>query len=75
MVSLRFWIEEGLVADLVVFDPEVVADRSTWTEPNRYSEGVIHLVVNGELVLEDGSMLVSDDFTGTVYRITWQEPS
>ncbi len=27
------------------------------------------------LVLEDGSMLVSDDHTGTVYRITWQEPS
>ena len=27
------------------------------------------------LVLEDGSMLVSDDYTGTVYRITWQEPS
>ena len=26
------------------------------------------------LVLEDGSMLVSDDYNGTVYRITWQEP-
>ncbi len=27
------------------------------------------------LVLEDGSMLVSDDYNGVVYRITWQEPS
>ncbi len=26
------------------------------------------------LILRDGSMLVSDDYTGTVYRISWQEP-
>ncbi len=49
-------IAEGLVADLVVFDPDEVIDRSTWTEPNLYAEGVIHVIVNGQLVLESGEL-------------------
>ena len=44
-------IEDGLPADLVVFDPATIIDRSTFERPNRFSIGVIHVFVNGEAVL------------------------
>jgi N-acyl-D-aspartate/D-glutamate deacylase len=43
-------------ADLTLFDPRLIADRSTWAEPNLMAEGVRHVLVNGILVLEDGRM-------------------
>lgn len=47
-------IAEGLAADLVVFDPATVADRATWDEPRLTAVGVNAVIVNGELVAEDG---------------------
>jgi len=47
-------LRAGLFADVSVFDPESVIDRATYLEPFRYSAGIIHVVVNGQLVLEDG---------------------
>ena len=47
-------VEEGLVADLVIFDPDTVIDRSTFEKPHQLSEGVRHLLVNGESVILDG---------------------
>jgi N-acyl-D-amino-acid deacylase len=47
-------IREGAFADLVVFDAKAVTDRSTYDEPHRHSDGIVHLLVNGEPVLEDG---------------------
>jgi N-acyl-D-aspartate/D-glutamate deacylase len=41
-------------ADLVVFDAERVADRSTFAEPNLPSSGIVHVLVNGEFVIEQG---------------------
>ncbi|MEJ8569263.1 amidohydrolase family protein [Wenzhouxiangellaceae bacterium CH-27] len=52
----RGLLREGFRADITVFDPDTVIDRSTWQEPARYSEGVIHVLVNGEPVLSDGHM-------------------
>ena len=52
-LSDRGRIEPGYSADIVVFDPErfaAVADFSDW---NALSNGVIHLLVNGEVVIED----------------------
>lgn len=49
-------IFEGQAADLVVFDPRVIADRSTWTEPGKMAVGVKHVLVNGVLVLADEAM-------------------
>jgi N-acyl-D-aspartate/D-glutamate deacylase len=38
-----------------VFDPKTIIDRSTFEDPNHYSEGVRYLFVNGQLVVKDGS--------------------
>jgi N-acyl-D-amino-acid deacylase len=37
-----------------VFDPAAIADRSTFEDPNHYSAGVRHVLVNGRRVLADG---------------------
>lgn len=44
----------GLAADITVFDPDKVIDRSTYVAPFEYSEGIEYVVVNGSLVLEHG---------------------
>jgi N-acyl-D-amino-acid deacylase len=47
-------IASGLKADLVLFDPKTVIDRSTFEDPRRLSEGIVLVVVNGEAVWSDG---------------------
>lgn len=46
-------IEAGAIADVVVFDPGVIADHATFADPHRYSQGVRHVFVAGEAVLRD----------------------
>ncbi|WP_422926631.1 N-acyl-D-amino-acid deacylase family protein [Singulisphaera sp. PoT] len=50
----RGLIRAGQFADLVVFDPETIIDRSTYEKPFQYSEGVNFLIVNGRIVIEQG---------------------
>lgn len=49
-------IEEGLFADLVLFDPETVEDRSTPADPHIPSVGIARVWVNGQLVYADGAV-------------------
>jgi N-acyl-D-amino-acid deacylase len=51
----RGTIGVGKVADLTVFDPESVADHSTYSEPWQLSTGITHVVVGGETVWADGA--------------------
>jgi len=44
----------GMKADLVAFDPERVRERSTYADPNHYSEGIPYVAVNGVLVVDEG---------------------
>lgn len=44
----------GYVADITVFDPQKVIDRATYTEPFQYSAGIHYVIVNGQLVLDNG---------------------
>lgn len=50
----RGLLRPGMAADVVVFDPATVADRSTYDDGRRLAVGVEHVVVNGEPVLRDG---------------------
>jgi N-acyl-D-amino-acid deacylase len=48
----RGLLREGMRADITVFDPARIADRATFSEPQRYSEGIEHVLVNGEFVIK-----------------------
>jgi dihydroorotase/N-acyl-D-amino-acid deacylase len=52
----RGLLRVGMAADVVVFDPERVIDRATFEVPNVYSEGIDTVVVNGKVVLDEGTM-------------------
>jgi dihydroorotase/N-acyl-D-amino-acid deacylase len=49
-------IKEGMWADLVVFDPDSVADKATYEKPNQLSEGMQWVLVNGVPVIAEGKM-------------------
>jgi N-acyl-D-amino-acid deacylase len=48
-------IRAGYAADLVVFDPERVADTATFEAPHGYAAGIPYVLVNGELVVRNGT--------------------
>ncbi len=50
----RGLLRPGYVADIAVFDPATVIDRSTYAAGRTLAEGVDHVLVNGTLVLENG---------------------
>jgi N-acyl-D-aspartate/D-glutamate deacylase len=47
-------VRPGMAADLVAFDPETIRERSTYTDPTHYSEGIPFVAVNGMLVVDEG---------------------
>jgi N-acyl-D-amino-acid deacylase len=51
----RGLLKEGMAADIVVFSENEIKDKSTFENPHALSEGCKFVLVNGELVLEDGS--------------------
>jgi N-acyl-D-amino-acid deacylase len=53
-VADRGVLERGKFADVVVFDPDRIQDHATYDDPHRYATGVMHVAVNGTLVLRDG---------------------
>ena len=50
----RGLLERDYFADVIVFDPDRIEDHATYDEPHQYATGVVHVAVNGELVLRDG---------------------
>lgn len=53
-IAERGLLREGYAADVVVFDPATVADRATWDEPQLEPVGVDVVIVNGQVVAEEG---------------------
>jgi N-acyl-D-amino-acid deacylase len=50
----RGFLRAGFAADVVVFDPQTIADQATYDEGRRLAIGVEHVLVNGQLVLLHG---------------------
>ena len=49
----RGYIREGMVADIAVIDPERYTDHATYDDPHQFSEGVVHVLVNGRFAIRD----------------------
>lgn len=47
-------IKEGMAADIAVFDPEKIIPKATYLDSVQLAEGVRHVIVNGEIALENG---------------------
>ena len=60
-------IAEGYAADLVVFDPATVDDRTTYQKPTEAPSGIEHVFVNGDLVVDRGAVDTSRR-SGSVLR-------
>lgn len=50
----RGFLKEGMFADIVIFDPNTIADRATFEKPHQYAVGVRDVFVNGAQVLKNG---------------------
>ena len=50
----RGLLREGMVADLITFDPQTIGDRATFSAPHQLSVGVQDMWVNGSRVLKNG---------------------
>ncbi|MDH5804999.1 MAG: amidohydrolase family protein, partial [Gemmatimonadota bacterium] len=50
----RGLLREGFYADIAVFDMEKIRDRATFENPHQYSEGTVHVLVNGQFAFREG---------------------
>jgi N-acyl-D-aspartate/D-glutamate deacylase len=67
-------IRIGADADLTMFDPERVIDKSTYQDPANYAEGIRFVVVNGVLVVNEGR-LQTGIYPGRAIRAPFQVSS
>jgi N-acyl-D-amino-acid deacylase len=50
----RGLLRPGLAADVTVFDAATVIDHATYEKPHQYATGIEYVIVNGQLVLDQG---------------------
>jgi len=55
-LSDRGVLRPGMKADIAVFDPNRVRDKATYNQPHQYAEGFAYVIVNGQIVYENGAM-------------------
>jgi N-acyl-D-aspartate/D-glutamate deacylase len=55
-LSDRGLLRPGMKADLAVFDAATVRDMATYEKPHQYAEGFSQVIVNGQIVFENGQM-------------------
>jgi len=51
----RGLLREGYWADVVVFDPNRITDRATFSSPKQYPDGINYVLVNGHVVIDRGN--------------------
>lgn len=69
----RGLVRPGFAADLAVFDLAKLRDRATYDDPKQFSEGTVHVLVNGRFAIRDGKatgVLAGEPLRrgGAVYR-------
>jgi len=47
-------LKAGYLADLVVFNKDKILDKATWSHPHQYPQGIEYVVVNGQIVINQG---------------------
>jgi N-acyl-D-glutamate deacylase len=52
-------LQVGMDADVIVFNPQTVADQATFTAPYLPSTGMSYVLVNGVPIIEDGKLLTN----------------
>jgi N-acyl-D-amino-acid deacylase len=50
----RGYLKEGYYADVVIFDPRTIADKTTWLAPQVYPAGIHWVLVNGKVAVAEG---------------------
>ena len=66
-IEQRGEIKSGYFADIVIFDPATIADNTTIKETARRPTGIENVLVNGEMVVENGNY-IKDKKAGQVVR-------
>lgn len=49
-------LKSGNFADVVVFDPDKIAEKTSYSQPHQLSEGIETLIVNGTLTIQNGEL-------------------
>lgn len=65
-LSKKGIVKEGMDADLVIFDPDKIKDKSTYDNPLQEPEGIDHVIINGCKVIYEGYS--TGQFSGKVLR-------
>lgn len=60
----------GYYADIILFDPAAVQDWATYSEPAQLSTGITDVLVNGQVVVQDGAF--QDVLAGRAIYHSWQ---
>jgi N-acyl-D-amino-acid deacylase len=55
-IADRGLLKPGFKADITIFNPDTVIDRSTFEDPTHYSQGIAHVLVNGKAVVSGGKI-------------------
>lgn len=55
-IKVRGRMQEGMVADITIFDPEKVADNTTYKQGTLPTTGIPYVLVNGVIVVKDSKV-------------------
>ena len=53
----RGLLRPGMCADITIFDPDTIIDKSTYQEPHQFPEGINYVIVNGQIAVENGKYI------------------
>jgi dihydroorotase len=68
MMKKKGRLAVGADADITVFDPATVIDRATYEAPAEHSTGIVHVLVNGVSVVENGTLRSDATMPGRAIR-------